>query len=198
MKDFLNDIKQQILTEVTEVKTVRLWNNQVEELITGANESISFPAVFLGFDNGLDYVSKTAQGLQYAEKVEFYVHICDENYVDNTYDDSTEWGIIDLKQNVYKALEQFSGVTFGNISRIRESVDQAHGSIYHYTQVYMIPILVDGAACPVTTPVEATLDLAVDLNIENVIIRTGRIGGGVLPPPTEDIQLDYQLDFELN
>jgi len=197
LKAFLNDIKQQILTEVTDVKTVRLWNNQVEELITGRNESISFPAVFLGFDNEINYVSKTTQGLQYAEKVEFYVHICDENYVDNTYDDSTEWGIIDLKQKVYKALEQYSGVTFGNISRIRESVDQAHDSIYHYTQVYMIPILVDADNCPETTDVLAELNLTVDLNIENVIIRTGRIGRN-LPPPTQDIQLDYELDFELN
>ena len=197
MKAFLNDIKQQILTEVTEVKTVRLWNNQVEELIIGRNESISFPAVFLGFDTDINYVSKTAQGLQYAEKVEFYVHITDENYVDNTYDDSTEWGIIDLKQKVYKALEQFSGVTFGNISRIRESVDQSHDSIYHYTQVYMIPILVDADNCPITEDVTAALNLSIDLNIENVIIRTGRLGGSVIPP-TNDIQLDYQLDFELN
>lgn len=197
MKAFLDDIKQKILTDVTDVKTVRLWNNQVEELRIGQNEAISFPAVFLGFDTDINYISKTAQGLQYAEKVEFYVHICDENYVDNTYDDATEWGIIDLKQQVYKALEQFSGVTFGNISRIRETVDQSHDSIYHYTQVYLIPILVDADNCPETTDVLATLDLTVDLNIENVIIRTGRLGG-VLPPPTADTQLDYQLDFELN
>ena len=197
MKAFLTDIKTQIFAEVPEVKTVRLWNNQVEELLLGRNEAISFPAVFLGFDTDINYVSKTAQGLQYAEKVEFYVHITDENYVDNINDDSTEWGIIDLKQKIYKALEQFSGVTFGNISRIRESVDQSHDDVYHYTQVYMIPILVDADACPVTEGVEATLDLTVKLNIENVIIRTGRIGRG-LPPVLEDIQLDYQLDFELN
>jgi hypothetical protein len=197
LKAFLTDIKNKIFADVPAVKTVRLWNNQVEEIITQRNESISFPAVFLGFDTDINYISKTAQGLQYAEKVEFYVHITDENYVDNVNDDSTEWGIIDLKQDIYKALEQFSGVTFGNISRIRESVDQSHDSIYHYTQVYMIPILVDADNCPETTDVMATLDLAIDLNIENVIIRTGRLGGA-LPPPTEDIQLDYELDFRLN
>lgn len=196
MKEFLNDIKSQIFAEVPEVNTVRLWNNQVEELITQRNESISFPAVFLGFDTDINYVSKAQRGLQYAEKVEFYVHIVDENYVDNENDDSTEWGIIDLKQNVYKALEQFSGVTFGNISRIRESLDQSHDSMYHYTQVYMIPNLIDTDNLPITEDVNATLTLNVDLNIENVIIRTGRLGGS-LPPPIANIELDYELDFYL-
>ena len=197
MKAFLDDIKQQILTQVPEIKTVRLWNNQVEELLQGRNEAISFPAVFLGFDNEINYVSKAADGLQFAEKVEFYAHIVDENYVDNNNDDSTEWGILDLKQKVYVALEQFSGDTFGSISRIRERTDQSHDNLYHYTQVYLIPTLIDEAAVPETVGVNASLLLTMDLNIENVIIRTGRLGG-VLPPPTEDIQLDYQLDFELN
>lgn len=197
MKAFLTDIKAKILADVTAIKTVRLWNNQVEEIITRRNESISLPAVFLGFDDGIEYVSKTAAGLQYAEKVPFYIHIVSENYVDNDNDDSTEWGYIDLKQELYKALEQFNGTTFGNISRVREVPDQSHDSMYHYTQVYMIPILIDADNCPVTEDVTATLDLTVELSIENAIIRTGR-QGGVIPPPTEDIQLDYQLDFELN
>jgi len=197
LKDFLNDIKQRILSEVPEIKTVRLWNNQIEQLIAQRNESISFPAVFLGFDEGLEWQSKSQKGIQYSEDLALYVRVVGENYVDNTYDDSTEWGIFDLKESVYKALQSYDPVNASELDRIREQTDESHDSIYIYTQVYRIDKLVDTTACPPTTPVDATLDLTVDLNIENIIIRTGRLGGDI-PPPTEDIQLDYQLDFRVN
>jgi hypothetical protein len=174
MDDFLKEVKEQIFAEVPEIKTIRLWNNQVEELLVSKNEAISFPAVFMGFDSELNYTSKTVKGLQYAEKVEFYVHIAIENYVDNDNDDSTEWYILDLKQKIYKALEQFSGVSFGHLNRVREVVNQNHDEVNQYTQIYIIPILVDTSNLPESTPVEATLDLKVNLKMDNVVVRTSR------------------------
>ena len=134
MIDYYDSIKTKILQELPEIKTVRMWNNQLDR---ADEEVINYPAVFLSMDQeNIDYRPTQGRKAQEARFV-FTVRICNTNLVDNTYDDSTEWDILRLKQDVYKVLQGFKPDGGRSaLNRESEEQDYNHGAIYVYLQNY--------------------------------------------------------------
>jgi hypothetical protein len=193
MKSFFSDIRTQLLNNVTGLKTVELWNTQIEATI--ANEAelpIVTPAVYLSIPEEIEYRAFTCPGVQEG-RFTFTVYIVTDNLIDNGFDDQgTDWDFLDFKQSVYKVLEGFKPTdSTKELNRTTEILNSDHGGYYVFSQSYSANYVDNEAEPPTTEAENVALDLKTDLIIDNVIVRTGRTDRG------EGSELDFELDSEL-
>lgn len=184
MKVVYTDIKAQIQAQVPEILHIALFNNQIELLKNEENNtadsgsytnsiySFARPALFVEFVNPIE-IKQLGGGLQEFD-LQIKIHIVHDFYNgDNMEEDLT---ILDLKDNVYKALQGFEPTKSVSMVRKYEEVDYDHGNLNHYIQVYETNYVESVAERPLNGIViqpPITLDLDKDLDIDNPVIRTG-------------------------
>jgi hypothetical protein len=168
--DYFQSIKAHIILKLTEIKTVRLWNGQTEE---GADpENIDYPAIFLGYED-VDFTANVQSGKNEQTGVfDLTVRIANRNLVDNANDDSTEWDILRLKQDVYKVLQKFVPTGAKNeLLRKTEELDQDGGQVYVYLQTYSSNYLDKSANDTITGSVTKAV-INSNMHITNDLYKT--------------------------
>jgi hypothetical protein len=119
-------LKTHILTELPEIKSVRLWNNQPNR--ESEENAYLFPIVFLQFSP--DAFTELSQGVQQAN-ITVTTHLGFESYKDeDTY-------ILTLKQSLYAAVQRFRDGNFSKLLRIAERPNFDHNNIQIYETDYL-------------------------------------------------------------
>lgn len=164
IKELYSALIVQINTDAPEIKTVRLWNSQLDNDTT--EEAIAFPAVFVDFSS-IVWTGKQKQGQQGAFEITF--HIVMERYQTEALD------TFDRIQEVYLALQGFCG-----LQRITEVQDTNHDMCIDWMMTFSA-VFDDTTANPdvgKTTTTLTDVEFQTDLDIDDLVIRTG---DGVFP-----------------
>lgn len=116
------------LEEITAIKTVALWRNQIER----ENVEIPFlyPAVFIEFLTS-DYMESSSKAYQ-TLNLTVRLHICFESY------ETEDLTILDLTQQVYEKMQLKQYGTFGAMKRRNEEQNFDHDNVQDFIQDYDI------------------------------------------------------------
>lgn len=179
MKQLYLDIKQRLLTKAPSVRHIAIFNNQIERL-KNINEgdytqdayAFARPAVFIEFQNILE-ITQLGGGVQLYDPLFVVVHIVHDNY-HNGGDMDLDLLIFDLKQEVYLALQKFEPLGAVMFIRTSEQQDYDHDNLYHYQMTFTTNYIEQSSLEPVGgIAITPALSLTTDLDIDNVVIRTG-------------------------
>lgn len=160
-----NGIKTAIETDVTEIKTVRLFNNQYTN--ENVESSLPWPNALIEFQT-IEWESKTG-GLQ-SGSVTLNVHIGFKSLKDEDTD------FFAVTQKIFLALDGLATTEHSPLKRISETQDIDHDGFFVWQQTYFIDELLD---CDnyvhkdMTTTTATDLELTGELDIDNTKIRTG-------------------------
>lgn len=165
------EVKSKLVTDVPELKTLRLWNNQVSN--ENIENAFNYPAVFIEFAD-LEYSNENA-GLQTITGL-LRVHIVQEEY-------RTENELnLDFIDKIAAALNGYQTDTIVKpLIRVSEVQDTNHNNLIIWEQDYDFKAndctsskyngAIEIAGGVVAAQVER--DTEVTLEIDNDIIRTG-------------------------
>lgn len=173
-------IQQYLLSKITSVQYIRLWNNNLEMLLEGKDEPYQLPVIFVEFPDNIQWM-QIGNGCQEAD-IDIKLHIVTQFYdaMDGTV--SQDLFALKMAQDVYKAFQDWMpstvtiptegqyaayagtyNVPVGVMVRSGDEQDKNHGEVYHFIQTYT------------TTIVDSDMDRPV--------------GGTLAVPP-----LNYELD----
>lgn len=114
------------LEEITDIKTVALWRNQLER------ESVEipflYPAVFIEFLTS-DYMEASSKAFQ-TLNMTVRLHICFESY------ETEDLTILDLTQQVYSKLQLKQYGYWGVMKRRNEEQNFDHDNVQDFIQDY--------------------------------------------------------------
>lgn len=171
MKAVYQAIRSRIESELTAIKWVRIWNNQLQNLEDGQQIPFLFPAVFVEF---LDVqYTQLGGGIQNG-LCRLRLHILDEFW--NGDDQEENLQVFDVKDSVYKLLNNWKSETAQTSPFLRTSEEQdtSHSNLYHFIQDYEVRFNDIAAQTPVNG-VDATIDtitLIKAIEITNDTIKT--------------------------
>ena len=157
-------IDARLVSEVSSVTLVQLWNNQVAN--EDQEEARPSPMVYIEMSS-IEWV-ELEMGYQQGE-VTITVRVVVEKYAT---DDRTFLTLVD---EVYAALQLYTTDDFSPIKRISERQDSDHENLIVWEADYTT-VLVDVQAYTerdFTTVTGTALEITGDLDIDNEIIRTG-------------------------
>lgn len=133
---------------------VRMWNNNLAELLEGKDEIYQLPAIFIEFPTNIEY-NQLGNGVQAVDDLRIKLHIVVDFYdaIDGTV--SQNLVVLKLAQDIYKAFQEwmptavsiatggfynaYAGiyrVPVGVMSRRVEYQDTNHPNVYHFVQEY--------------------------------------------------------------
>ena len=165
------EVKQRLIDKIPEVKTIRLWNNQVTN--ENVENAFNYPAVFIEFSEIL-FVKENA-GLQSFSGI-LRLYVVQEEYRTENLDN------LDFVDQVAAAINGFQTDTIIKpLWRDREFQDVNHNNLIVWEQDY--PLMAndctsskynDAVEIPGgSVEVIAERDTEVTLDIDNDVIRTG-------------------------
>lgn len=161
-----NDIKTAIQTDVPEIKTVRLFNNQYTN--ENVESSLPWSNVLIEFQT-IEWNSKPG-GLQ-SGTITVNLHIGFKSLKDEDVDFFT------ITQKVFLALDGLAKMEYSPLKRISEIQDTDHDGFFVWQQTYRIDELLD---CDnyvhkdkIQTINPITTEVTIDLDVDNKVIRTG-------------------------
>jgi len=173
MKNIYLGIKSRLETDVTQLQTVRLFNNQFERSNNDNSDlndeqAFAYPCCFIEFINDAPMISQGA-GAKRLE-VEVRLHIGFESY------ELEDLDIFDLVESIQVALDGYSTIYFSPLTYLAQRTDYNHNNIYIYQLEYSC-IYEDSSSYiknnTITKNAPHTLSVTIDLDIDNDIIRTG-------------------------
>jgi len=146
MKKFFLALFAQLTERVTEVKYIRMWNDQMSLVAEGKSQMFEHPAIFIEFTSSP--IFQGGEGVQIYDPLIFKIHILHWQLdafggitvQDGGFDQNLD--VFDLKDKVFLALQKFQpGLTdqttpAGSCIRIEEYEDYKHAGVYHFVQVY--------------------------------------------------------------
>jgi hypothetical protein len=173
MKEIYLAIKSKLETDVTELQTIRLFNNQFERSNNDSadfndEQAFAYPCAFIDFPGDNEQMAE-GSGVQYLD-VTVRVLIGYESYL---LEDLT---VFDLKNKVFKALYNLNGAQFTSLSYLAQRIDTNHNNVYIYQLEFKtkyeqcVNFILNDKVEP-EYPVSLTLNK--NLDIDNNIIRTG-------------------------
>jgi hypothetical protein len=146
-------LKAHIISELPEIKSVRLWNNQINR--EEDENAFLYPIVFLQFQP-LEF-RELSQGVQQFDMI-VTTHLGFESYKDeDTY-------VLELKQKVFKAVNRFRNEYFSRLLRVAERPNFDHPNI----QVYETDFRTTGK--DFTTDIRPTITTIIDPEVTGEII----------------------------
>lgn len=166
MKDFYIALKAFLLASVTDIKHVRMWNNQIDFMEQGNQIPFLFPAVFVDYRN-IEF-SDVGDKWQ-TTNIEMDLHICSELWNDT--DQEENLIVFDLKESIYKALGQVKISNSTPLVRIAETTDTTHTNIYHYIQTWTFSITENSQQSWIELT-NILLDLTAQIEITNYQLMT--------------------------
>jgi hypothetical protein len=118
------------LTTLAALRTVRIWNNQVEYENTGKLYDFAKPAVFLEVINNVQY-NQLGEGYQSAD-VGWRMHLVHEFFdaQDGTFEQDLM--VFDIRDSIVTLMSFYEPTGCGPLTRTSETQDYAHDMIYHY------------------------------------------------------------------
>lgn len=164
-KEFVNDIETRLRARIPELITFGVFNNQFENEPTEI--PFRYPAIFIEFQE-LTYRSET-YGTQKID-LEFTLHVGFTQLRENL-------SYFDTIQNVGVALHGFAGSYFSEITRLRAIPDNNHGNVIVWAITFRTVLTDPTTHNPQNQLIQVnttrTVGIAVDLDIDNPIIRSG-------------------------
>lgn len=162
----IENIITKIKAELPEFKTVDLYNNNFEKNQLGQNDIIKFPALLIGFPEGVSY-SDNGAGTQLSDELVLRFYIATEMTKGRASNSTTVLDLFDLKQKVYNSFQLYKTDGISTFKRRYEESDEDRTNYYVFLQDWTTNILddtkyVDGGG------VEVTLGLDID---DQVIIN---------------------------
>jgi hypothetical protein len=168
------------LIAIDDINTVELYNSQFDNESTERPHKYPFCAI--EFSDMQWTETQQATGGQYANVTNqqkglwiITIHIAFQSLKDETASWSDIYPVVD---NVYYALNMLDGNTFGAMKRTSEEQDIDHDGVIVWKMNFTCPVMecgieddkedaTDGGST------EITLEIQKDLDIDNIIIRTG-------------------------
>lgn len=159
LKPAIQDIIARLET-VTELKHVRVFNNQFEFMEQGVIQSFPFPCAFV--EAVPQQFGQLGGGYQQSD-VDFRIHIGHEQYDAGGGTFEQNYDVFDLRDLVYAALAGFKPTMCGELFKTVEGQDYSHTNIYKYTIEFRTGFIDKTASTLIdpTTIDPVTLDLDV-------------------------------------
>lgn len=162
----IEDIMTKIGADLPEFKTVALFNDDFNKNEQGLTDIIKFPALFIGFPEGVTFTDGGA-GVQKTSEIVLRFYIAKSLTKGRASNNTTVLDLLDLKQKVYKTFQGYKSNGFNTFKRRSEQTDEARTNFYVFIQDYTTDILddtkyVDGGA---TTHQITALDITDDIVI---------------------------------
>jgi len=129
IKDFYTTLKTQIET-VTEVKTVRLWNDQFNQ--HSEENAWAYPAVFIEF---LDMTWETTQLANQQGAITVRLHQGFESYKTEDLD------VLDILGKIFKAVHGYQGASFSALQRTNDDQDVNHNQVIVWRTDYVTDLV---------------------------------------------------------
>lgn len=163
-KDLYLAIKDRLIDKVKAVQHIRLYNNQFDR--ETVEEAWAYPCVFVEFTQMLHEAVAYNQ-----QQGDFIVRV----YVGFESLKTEDLEIFDLVQDIYVALQGFSGQLFSSLQRVEETQDTDHDNVIVW-QIDFSTMVADCTSDPRADLQEttiATLEVNKQLDVDNPIIRSG-------------------------
>lgn len=173
MKEVYTGIRSRIEAECSSIKHVRLFNDQFTRSNNDSSEfnneqAFPYPCVFIQFIGDNEIVSQGAGAKRLRVPVRLYIGF--ESY---TYEDLL---LFDIVNEVKKAIENYSTQYFGPLQYLAQRMDHNHNNVYIYELDYECIYEDDTSYIKkdtITINPPFTLVVNKDLDIDNIVIRTG-------------------------
>lgn len=162
-KDLFIALKEQIKTELPEIKTIAIWNKQFNHLLKDKPDEnpFQYPAVFIQFIKSAFRDLGGGVGQQEFD-LDVITHLGFKSFV---HDDLT---ILDLKQRLFETVHGFRQGEFARLSRIAEMPDYDYSNVQVYSTQYHTRGIDRGKSVR-TNNVPYYLDLALSANTTTII-----------------------------
>lgn len=166
-------IQQYLLSKITSVTYIRMWNNNLDMLLEGKDEVYQLPAIWVEFPDDIQW-QQIGNGCQEAD-IEIRLHMVTQFYDATDGTVSQDLFALKMAQDVYKAFQDWmpstvtipSGgmynayagtynVPIGVMVRSGEQQDKNHPEIYHFIQTYTTTIVDRDMDRPVGGQLSAT------------------------------------------
>ena len=142
MRDFLQEIKARIKEECGSVKTVAIWNNQVDWILNGNSHLWRSTAVFIEVQAPASIMT-LGDGVQLYDPFDVVIHIVSWKLNATEGDLDENLSVFDIENEVYKVLHKRKATKSGTFVRLTLSVDSNHFGLYHMTAVYRSTLVDD-------------------------------------------------------
>ena len=163
-RDLIENILAEVAAKLPQFKTVDLYNDQFTKQDSGLIDSFRFPALFLSFPDGAQYKDLSA-GVQRSADVTVRFYIADELTKSRLSMNKTVLEVMDLKQEVFKVFNGFSGSGIASFSRIFEETDEQRTNHYIFVQDYKTSVTDSETYVDQGAQVTLTADLTTELII---------------------------------
>jgi len=173
MKNIYLGIKSRLESNVSQLQTIRLFNDQFnksnnDDSTFNNEQAFAYPCCFIEFINDAPMVSQGA-GAKRLE-VEIRLHLGFESY------ELEDLDIFDLVESVQIALDGYSTTSFTPLTYLAQRMDYNHNNVYIYQLEYSCIYEDDSSYIKnntITKLAPHDLNVTINLDIDNDIIRTG-------------------------
>lgn len=138
----IEDIISKVKADLPEFKTVELFNNNFLKAETGQTDIVKFPALFIGFPEGMNFGDRGA-GNQLTTELVIRFHIADSITKGRISNNTTVLDLLDLKQKVFEAFQGYKSDGFNTFKRRREETDEDRTNYYVFIQDWTTNVLDD-------------------------------------------------------
>jgi|DEB0MinimDraft_6_1074348.scaffolds.fasta_scaffold05772_3 hypothetical protein len=140
---FVQKILDKIAADLPQFKTVGLFNDDFNKYDEGLIDSFRFPALFVSFPDGADYLNQGGKLQKTTLTVRFF--IADELTKSRLSISKTVLDVFDLKQAVFNVFSGFqqtaTNETFSTFERVREETDEDRRNYYIFIQDYRTELI---------------------------------------------------------
>jgi hypothetical protein len=163
-KDLYLAIKDRLIDQVKALKHIRLYNNQFDR--ETVEEAWAYPCAFIEFNQMLHEAAAYNQ-----QRSNFVVRV----YVGFESLKTEDLEIFDLVQEIYIALQGYSGQLFSSLQRIEETQDTDHDNVIVW-QIDFSTMVSDCVSDPrdgLEETIITQIHINTDLDIDNPVVRSG-------------------------
>lgn len=128
-------IKAHIQTEIPEIKSIGVWNNDLEGQQDGKDYSFLCP--YLGIEFPTDTpCEQVGNGVRVFDPLNLVFHLIDNRLdnIDGTMEENFE--VFTLKQKIYLKFQLFKTDGSSSFNCTSESADSDHNNLYHFMQTF--------------------------------------------------------------
>jgi len=164
----IKDIIARIETDGA-AKYVRIWNNQIEDILAGNYEGMLFPAIFVESENGNNF-KNIGMGVKSSDCA-FRLHLVVDEYDAQTGRMGENQNVFDFKDQIMQLMEYWAPLQCGPLMNAHEQQDTRHSNVYHY-MIDFITTFVDDTSYmgrnneTVNPPIAIEIDVIEDLTLE--------------------------------
>ena len=138
----IEDIINRVNANLPEFKTVEIFNNNFDKNEQGLNDIVKFPALFIGFPEGVSY-SDNGAGTQLSEELVLRFYIATSITKGRASNNTTVLDLFDLKQKVYNTFQGYKTDGISTFKRRYEETDEDRTNYYVFVQDWTTNILDD-------------------------------------------------------